>query len=152
MTKNVAITLYRIIAGIPVNKFDKEARAALLNNFDALLVVAEAFDKKLENYNKKLYEGREADRDEVKSLREKARACAKSNPEQYLHYENLINTNYTSILELEKTADAFIEKTLAEDVKVTLTKLSREAFIEGCINADYTITPVMLKELKPMFK
>lgn len=150
MTKNIAITIYRLLANIPLNKFDKETRVALLNNFDKLSDTASDFDKKLERYNKKLFEGKEAEQMEVAELREKYKAAlaAKSAETEAIANDILSHVEY---LDLEKDQNQFIEKLLAEKVDVTLDKISRESFVNGCADADYNITPMALKELAPLF-
>lgn len=119
-------------------------------NFDKLSEIASAFDKKLEAYNKKLFEGKDAEVQGLKELREKYNTL-KTDAERTAAV-NEIKEKYSEILELEKESSDFIDKLLDEDTEIELELVERDDFIEGCAKADYNITPVSLKELKPMFK
>ena len=148
MKKKQAISIYRILAKISLNKFNKETRNALIETYEAALEVTEAFDKKVENLRKKLFEG--CDIEGLAELRRKKNAC--KDPETRRHYDSLETTNYASVLELEKDLQTQVDKFLDETVTIKLTKIARADFIDGCVEADITVDCDMLNVLKPIFK
>ena len=149
MKRSEIITIFRFFNDFKLNKFSKNVRKSILSIHLASYKIAKEYDEAVQELQKKTFEGKDEQVQELMELRNEYRAA---DDKRKTEIEKTIVTDYKEILELERDLNQAIEDLLNETIDITFTKMKSDEFVEDCAKADVEITPATLIQLEPVFE
>lgn len=150
MKKSRVIEIFNFLNTIKISKIsDKEVRNAIISNHLAMYKIAKEHNEEIQEVQKKLFEGKEAEIQELNDLRQQYKEETDNLKKQDLVFR--ISNECSDILALEKEFNDMFVESLNTEINVNIKKVSQEKFVEACVEADVEITTGDLIVLTDLF-
>lgn len=149
MKIETVLEMFKFLGTIKLNKFPKELRTPILLNHTALNKIVKEFNADVEEMQKKMLEGKEEDVQKLTNYR--SELVNEKNDSKRSEIIEKIKTECLEVLMLEQELNHIYIQKLNESVDVKIEKISLEAFIEACAEADVDVTPEKLTQLTKLF-
>ena len=148
MKKFEIVTLFNCFSNLKLNKFSKEIRNAIVNNFNKIEGVKNQIDEDVNKLKEKLFS---EDIENVKKLALYRTEYKTATDEDKLEINNKIKDECQPALEIEAKLFVEINNLYMEDVDVTIDTIDKDLFIEECAAADMDITLSELSTISALF-
>ena len=148
MKKFEIVTLFNCFSNLKLNKFSKEIRNAIVNNFNKVEGVKNQIDEDVNKLKEKLFS---EDIENVKKLALYRADYKTATEEGKLEINNKIKDECQPALEIEAKLFVEINNLYMEDVDDTIDTIDKDIFIEECAAADMDITLSELSTISALF-
>lgn len=139
MKKSRVIEIFRFLNGIKLNKvLDKDIRSMIISNHMQMYNIVNQYDEDVKELQKKLFLDKQSEIEKLSKLREDYKNSDNISIKKEI--ESKIIKDYSDIISLEIEFNNELNNILNTEIDINLKKVSKENFVEMCVNADIEIT------------
>ena len=139
MKKSRVIEIFRFLNGIKLNKvLDKDIRSMIISNHMQMHNIVKQYDEDVKELQRKLFSDKQSEIEELSKLREDYKNTDNISIKKEI--ESKIIKDYSDIISLEIEFNNELNNILNTEIDINLKKVSKENFVEMCVNADIEIT------------
>lgn len=151
MKKSRVIEIFRFLNGIKLNKvLDKDIRSMIISNHMQMYNITKQYDEDVKELQRKLFLDKQTEIEELSKLREDYKNSDNISIKKEI--ESKIIKDYSNIISLEIEFNNELNNILNTEIDINLKKVSKENFVEMCVNADIEITANDLLILIDLFE
>lgn len=152
ITRNQAISMFRLLGTMALGHMDENTLTVTLDNFDKFRRVQEDYQKLAEELSKRIYEGTNDEKKnaffEMVGKFEQERELAKK-----IEMEKMMKDTYPDFYALYVKQIAVLTKMFTKEIEVDITEVDKDEFIKGVVKGKKDI-PVheIVEVFGPLFK
>lgn len=151
MKKSRVIEIFRFLNGIKLNKvLDKDIRSMIISNHMQMYNIVNQYDEDVKELQRKLFLDKQSEIEKLSKLREDYKNSDNISIKKEI--ESKIIKDYSDIISLEIEFNNELNNILNTEIDINLKKVSKENFVETCVNADIEITANDLLILNNLFE
>ena len=149
MKKFEVVNLFNYFSNLKLNKFGKETRNVIVNNFSKIENIKNQIDEDVNKLKETLFSENIENVQKLALYRAEYKTATEGGK---LEINNKIKDECRPALEIEAKLFVEINNLYMDDVDVTIDTIDKDIFIEECAAADMDITLSELSTISALFK